>query len=102
MSEPSLSQQSEPAHWLLSGVVALHTVLPLLPQGRRCIDATSEAVTTVDLSGITESDSAAVALLIDWLRYAHKRQKQLVFTNMPAKMRDVVQVSDLEEVLSVK
>jgi phospholipid transport system transporter-binding protein len=102
VSEPSLKQQSEGTGWLLSGVVVTRTVLPLISQGRDCIDTASDAVMTVDLSGITESDSAAVALLIDWVRYAHRRQKQLVFTNMPGPMHDVVQVSGLEKILSIK
>jgi phospholipid transport system transporter-binding protein len=41
---------------------------------------------TIDFSGITNVDSAAVALLLDWRRMAAKRAKTLVFENLPANL----------------
>jgi phospholipid transport system transporter-binding protein len=41
---------------------------------------------TIDFSGITNVDSAAVALLLDWRRMAAKRAKTLVVENLPANL----------------
>lgn len=41
---------------------------------------------TIDFSGITGVDSSAVALLLEWRRQALRRQKTLVFVNLPANL----------------
>jgi len=40
----------------------------------------------IDFSGITEVDSSAVALLLEWRRRAHAHGKALVFVNLPANL----------------
>jgi phospholipid transport system transporter-binding protein len=40
----------------------------------------------MDLSGVTEADSSAIALLFEWLRRARGWNASLVFTNMPANL----------------
>lgn len=61
----------------------------------------AESITRIDLSGVQHSNSAGVALLVEWLRQAQSRQSELVFSNMPAQMRAIVRVVDLETVLPV-
>ncbi len=41
---------------------------------------------TIDFSGITEVDSSAVALLLEWRREAARRGKTLQFVNLPANL----------------
>jgi phospholipid transport system transporter-binding protein len=41
---------------------------------------------TIDLSGITGVDSAAVALLLEWRRQAESRKKRLEFVNLPPNL----------------
>jgi phospholipid transport system transporter-binding protein len=53
----------------------------------------------VDLSGVSHANSAGVALLVDWLSQASRRQQALVFLNVPAQMRAIIQVADLDMVL---
>ncbi|MER2528284.1 MAG: STAS domain-containing protein [Candidatus Competibacter denitrificans] len=60
-----------------------------------------EPVVQIDLSGVRRSNSAGVALLVEWLRQAQSRHSKLVFSNMPAQMRSIVRVVDLETVLPV-
>lgn len=60
-----------------------------------------EPVVQIDLSGVRRSNSAGVALLVEWLRQAQSRQSELIFSNMPAQMRAIVRVVDLETVLPV-
>ncbi|HRD66952.1 MAG TPA: STAS domain-containing protein [Candidatus Competibacter sp.] len=56
-------------------------------------------VPRIDLNGVRHSNSAGVALLVEWLRHARSRQQQLVFVNIPAQMRAIIRVVDLETVL---
>lgn len=60
-----------------------------------------EPIFRVDLGGVQRSNSAGVALLVQWLRQARRRQVELVFIDVPAQMREIVRVADLEQVLPV-
>ena len=41
---------------------------------------------TIDFAAITEVDSSAVALLLEWRREAARRGKGLYFVNLPANL----------------
>jgi phospholipid transport system transporter-binding protein len=53
----------------------------------------------LDLRGVTHSNSAGLALLIEWLRFARERHKMLKIRNVPAQMRALITASGLDEVL---
>jgi phospholipid transport system transporter-binding protein len=53
----------------------------------------------IDLSHISRSDSAGVALLIEWLRDARAQNWRLQFVNIPPQMMAIINVADLEELL---
>ncbi len=53
----------------------------------------------IDLSGVSRSNSAGVALLVQWLRQARRRQRELLFVDIPAQMRAIIRVVDLETLL---
>ncbi len=54
---------------------------------------------TIDFSGITNVDSAAVALLLDWRRMAVKRGKTLVFVNLPANLLALAELYGVAELI---
>jgi phospholipid transport system transporter-binding protein len=52
----------------------------------------------VDLAGVTEVDSAAVSLLLEWRRAAKRANRYIEFVNLPQSLRslaDLYGVSDL-------
>ncbi|MBI5039665.1 MAG: STAS domain-containing protein [Gammaproteobacteria bacterium] len=53
----------------------------------------------VDLQGITRSDSAGLALLVDWMRAAQRLGKPIQFLNIPPQMLAIARVSSLDQVL---
>lgn len=53
----------------------------------------------IDLQGIVRSDSAGLALLIEWMRVARRLDKPIQFLNIPAQMLAIARVSGLDEVL---
>jgi phospholipid transport system transporter-binding protein len=55
----------------------------------------------VDLAGVTRSDSAGVALLVEWLRQAQARRQTLQFAHIPAQMQAIIQIADLQHLLPV-
>jgi phospholipid transport system transporter-binding protein len=55
---------------------------------------------TIDFSGITDVDSAAVALLLDWRRMAARRAKTLVFVNLPANLLALAQLYGVADLIA--
>lgn len=49
----------------------------------------------IDLEGVTRSDSAGLALLVEWLRLAEQQGITLRFHNLPDQLREIARVSDL-------
>jgi phospholipid transport system transporter-binding protein len=54
---------------------------------------------TIDFSGITEVDSSAVALLLEWRRRAIARGKALAFVNLPANLLALAELYGVTELI---
>jgi phospholipid transport system transporter-binding protein len=56
----------------------------------------------IDLSHVQRSDSAGLALLVEWLRQARQTGKTIRFLNIPAQMLAIARVSCLDQVLPLQ
>lgn len=56
----------------------------------------------IDLSAVTRSDSAGLALLIRWMREARASDKRIVFEQMPAQMLAMAEASGLDDILPLQ
>jgi phospholipid transport system transporter-binding protein len=74
------------------------TVAHLLPIGDAAIAAGHAA--TIDLSGVTDSDSSGLALLVEWLSVAKSAQRTLRYENIPSQLIQLARLSDVEELLT--
>lgn len=81
----------------VGGELSFATVNDVLLQTNTIFDAASEL--NIDLTSVTRSDSAGVALLIDWIRTANKASKKIVFHNIPTQMLAIASASGLDELL---
>lgn len=54
----------------------------------------------IDLSGVTHTDSAGVALLIEWLRQARQRNRKISFRNIPSQLLAIAQLCGVAEMFS--
>ena len=70
---------------------ALPTGLALIPKGSTC---------TIDLSRVTEADSAGLAVLVEWLATAKSRGTVIRYESIPAQILAVARISDLESLLT--
>jgi phospholipid transport system transporter-binding protein len=57
------------------------------------------AALEIDCRGITVSDSAGLAVLLDWLGAAKRRGRTLHYTHLPAGLAALARISELEELL---
>jgi phospholipid transport system transporter-binding protein len=79
------------------GSLHFSTVSALLTAGRAAIKDDRAAV--IDLAGVTASDSAGLALLIEWLSVAKSAGRTLRFENIPSQLQQLARLSEVEELL---
>ena len=81
---------------LVSGPLTLASVTAVLREGNAAI---GQGVRTVDLGGVGELDSSALALLLAWLREAKRRNTGLVFDNLPQGLTTIARLYGVAELL---
>ena len=80
-----------------SGSLDFDTAAAALERGLRLL--ASENICEIDLSGVASSDSAGLAVLVEWLAYAQASGKGLQFTGLPGQIRAVAAISEVDELL---
>jgi phospholipid transport system transporter-binding protein len=83
---------------LVTGVLHFTTVTALLLTGSEAIAKGQAAV--IDLSGVKDSDSSGLALLIEWLSVARAERKTLRYENIPTQLHQLARLSEVEELLT--
>lgn len=53
-----------------------------------------------DLAKVLSSNSAGVALLIEWIKYAKQHQKMITFERIPAQLQSIAAVSGVTAILT--
>ena len=90
-------KRREDGCYLLAGTLNFETVPVIWRHG---LDLFSQAPSLLlDLSGVKHSDSAGVALLIEWMRFARSQNKPISYINMPTQMLAIVRASSLDTIL---
>jgi phospholipid transport system transporter-binding protein len=81
----------------VSGVLDAGTVGELLKQSVGLFAGGSPL--EVDLAGVTEADSAGLALLIEWTRMAKEAGQPIRFDNVPGQISALARISEVEDLL---
>ena len=81
---------------ILEGPVTLDTV-PGLAGGTQ--DLLRQGARVIDFHGVTEVDSSAVALALDWLRRAAGENVPLRLQGLPAAMQNLAMLYGVSELL---
>ena len=81
---------------LLQGPVTIATVSALLAQSRLLL---APGVAVLDFKGVTEVDSAAVALALECMRDARRRKLALSLANLPEAMQHLAELYAVSELL---
>lgn len=80
--------------------VSFDSFLSIRESGEQYIDSAKSGV--FDLRGLKDSNSAAVALLLAWFRYAHHLGKSIDFAGTPQSLRNLIEVMELDEILPLQ
>lgn len=86
-------EQLDPAHYRVSGELNMYSVPEVIP-AIRFQDLPGKTL-HIDLDGVSRSDSAGLALLVEWLRQARERDIDVHFHHLPAQLLEIARVSDL-------
>ncbi len=54
----------------------------------------------IDLSGVTNSDSAGLALLLEWVTWANHTVREIRFEGMPERVMAIAKTTEVDELLS--
>ena len=79
------------------GDMVFSTAGSLLEQGDALI--AGEGPLVVDLSGVRKCDSAALALLLEWLERARRRGTDIRYRHLPDALRGIARLSNVEALL---
>ncbi|MDJ0750940.1 MAG: STAS domain-containing protein [Woeseiaceae bacterium] len=54
----------------------------------------------IDLAGITDSDSAGLALLLEWVTWANHSVREIRFKDMPDKILAIARTTEVDQLLT--
>ena len=90
-----------PVQHPVAGAVSFDNLMALRHAGEAVI-ATAEGPVEMQLGGLDGGNSAAVALLMAWLRAAARAGVEVTFVDVPPEVRKIVELSGLVDVLPMR
>ena len=60
----------------------------------------SEKNLNFDMTHVDASNSAGLALMLEWMKYAKKENKKIHFANIPTQLQSIMEVSGIEKILN--
>lgn len=81
----------------VQGPITLDNVESLLGEGKERFTA---AQLTVDLAAVTEVDSSALSLLLEWRREAGRNGRAIRYLNLPANLKSLAELYGVTKLIS--
>ena len=91
-----MTLRREGAALVLEGAVTLDTVPGLISAAEEHF---GHGIEVIDFSAVTDVDSAAVALALEWVRRAERANVALRFLNLPGSMQNLAKLYGVSELL---
>lgn len=83
----------------VEGAVTINNVVTVVERGVSLFDRDSLIV--VDLKQVTEVDSAAICMLLEWQREAIRRSCRIRFASMPPNLEGLAQLYGVYELIQL-
>jgi len=100
MSNFSLMRDADTNRFHLKGELSFKTVNTIINEAKSLFLSATEL--DIDLAGVTRSDSAGLALLVEWMRIASATSRPISFRNVPDQMMAIAGTSGLDKLLPIK
>ena len=88
-----------PGRFAVRGVLTFANARRARNEGLSALRASSESDLEIDCSGITHSDSAGLAVMLDWLAIMKREGRPLCFSQVPSLLLAVARISGVEDML---
>ena len=82
----------------LSGEVSFDTAERILRESELPFEEHTQL--EIDLSGVTLSDSAGLALLLEWVTWANHTVREVRFTALPERIMAIAKTTEVEKLLT--
>ena len=89
-----------PGHFSVGSALTFETARGVFESGIACFQGDSSDSFTVDCAGVSNADSAGLAVLIEWRRWARQQGRHLKFVNLPAQINAIARLSEVSAVLA--
>lgn len=83
----------------IRGALTFETARRASDAGLRAMSASAARRLAIDCAEVSAADSAGLAVCLVWLAWAQRNGRGLAFTNLPASIRALARISDLEPVI---
>jgi phospholipid transport system transporter-binding protein len=83
----------------VAGCLSFDTAGQALTQSRALFAAHKKI--QLDLSGVEGTDSAGLALLVEWAGWARRQKRKLGFKNVPKQVLALAKISEVDKILSL-
>ena len=81
--------------WSIHGELGFHTVTKLLKEFTQQQQKLG-LPDAIDLAQVKRTDSAGLALLVEWSKIAEQANTDIKFLNLPEQLRHIAEVSEAE------
>lgn len=88
-----------PGRFAVRGVLTFANARRARNEGLNALRASTESDLEVDCSGITQSDSAGLAVMLDWMAIMKREGRPLCFSQVPCLLLAVARISGVEDML---
>jgi phospholipid transport system transporter-binding protein len=83
----------------IRGALTFETARFASEAGLRAMNASAPGRLTIDFAAVTAADSSGLAVCLVWLARAQRDGRGLSFTNLPASIRALARISDVEPII---
>jgi len=97
MTDYSLDDRGA-GHFSLSGEMSFATAERILRESESPFEEHTRI--EVDLSGVTMSDSAGLALLLEWVTWANHTVREIRFSGMPSRVLAIAKTTEVDGLLT--
>ena len=96
MSEYTLTDLGK-GQFALSGRMKFDTAGEILRESEAMFE--EHTLIEVDLSGVTETDSAGLALMLEWITWANHTVREIRFNGTPDKIDAIARTTEVDHLL---
>ncbi|HEY8096610.1 MAG TPA: STAS domain-containing protein [Methylobacter sp.] len=94
MSRLNIIKES-PRHFIIDGDLTFATIDKQTLKSFSFLNSAKEV--TIDLSRVSSTDSAGLALMIEWIKYSRQNRTQIAFKNIPEQLLNLAKLSGFDQ-----